>query len=225
MSYQFDWAQIWQHRDLIVDGLWTTIWLSAAALVLALGIGAVIGTLGASRSRLARMAAGLFVECMRNIPLLIHMYFWYMALAFLRLPPFTCAVLGLTLYSSAYVAEVVRAGLDSIPKGQAQAAAASGLRPLQVLVLVIYPQALRVIAPSLASLSCQLIKDSSLASVIAVADLTYQAGAIEGQTFRTFEVYITIAVLYLVLVFIVSRGLTSIPGMRDTPSVGRVADA
>jgi ABC-type amino acid transport system permease subunit len=148
-----------------------------------------------------------------------------MALACLRLPPFACAVLGLTLYSSAYVAEVVRAGLGSVPRGQAQAAAASGLRPAQVLLLVVYPQALRIIAPSLASLASQLIKDSSLASVIAVAELTYQAGAIDGQTFRTFEVYITIAALYILLVLIVSRGIMIIPGMRDAPIIGRVADA
>jgi len=225
MSYQLDWTQIWQNRGLIIEGLGTTIALSAVALVLALVVGMLIGTIGASRSRTGRIAAGLYVECMRNVPLLVHMYVWYMALAFLRLPPFTCAVLGLTLYSSAYVAEVVRAGLGSVPRGQAQAAAASGLRPAQVLFLVVYPQALRIIAPSLASLSSQLIKDSSLASVIAVADLTYQAGAIEGQTFRTFEVYITIAVLYLALVFIVSRGLMSLPGMREAPAVGRIADA
>lgn len=225
MSYQFDWAPIWQNRQAIIDGLTTTILLSAAGLVLALCLGLVVGTLGASRSRVARVAAALFVECMRNIPLLIHMYFWYMALAFLRLPPFLCAVLGLTFYSSAYVAEVVRAGIGGIPRGQAQAAEASGLRPWQVRFLVIYPQALRNIAPSLASLSSQLIKDSSLASVIAVAELTYQAGSIEGQTFRTFEVYITIALLYLLLVTIVSRGLMSIPGLRDAPLTRNVSDA
>lgn len=225
MSYEFDWSPIWQNRGLILDGLLTTITLSGVALVLALLVGMMVGTLGASRSRPGRIAAGLFVECMRNVPLLIHMYVWYMALAFLQLPPFACAVIGLTLYSSAYVAEVVRAGLGSVPRGQAQAAAASGLRPAQVLLLVIYPQALRIIAPSLASLASQLIKDSSLASVIAVAELSYEAGAIDGQTFRTFEVYITIAVLYLLLVLIVSRGIMVVPGMRDAPTVGRIADA
>ncbi len=225
MSYEFDWSPIWQNRGLILDGLLTTIALSGVALVLALLVGMLVGTLGASRARPGRIAAGLFVECMRNVPLLIHMYVWYMALAFLRLPPFACAVIGLTLYSSAYVAEVVRAGLGSVPRGQAQAAAASGLRPAQVLLLVVYPQALRIIAPSLASLASQLIKDSSLASVIAVAELSYEAGAIDGQTFRTFEVYITIAVLYLLLVLVVSRGVMAIPGMRDAPAVGRIADA
>ncbi|GGE28152.1 hypothetical protein GCM10007276_01670 [Agaricicola taiwanensis] len=224
MSYQFDWTPIWQNRQLIADGLLTTILLSLAGLVLALCLGLIVGTLGASRSRAGRLVAGVFVECMRNVPLLIHMYFWYMALAFLRLPPFLCAVLGLTFYSSAYVAEVVRAGIGGISRGQTQAAEASGLRPWQVRLLVIYPQALRNIAPSLASLSSQLIKDSSLASVIAVAELTYQAGSIEGQTFRTFEVYITIALLYLALVTLVTRGLMSIPGLREPPAVAKVSD-
>ncbi len=225
MSYQFDWGPIWENRQAILDGLTMTILLSFAGLALALVLGLLVGTLGASRSRVARVASAVFVECMRNVPLLIHMYLWYMALAFLRLPPFLCAVLGLTFYSSAYVAEVVRAGIGGIPRGQTQAAEASGLRPWQVRLLVIYPQALRNIAPSLASLSSQLIKDSSLASVIAVAELTYQAGSIEGQTFRTFEVYITIALLYLALVTIVSRGLMSIPGLREAPQMRKVSDA
>ncbi len=225
MSYQFDWGPIWENRQYILDGLTTTILLSLAGLALALCLGLVVGTLGAARSRVARVASAVFVECMRNVPLLIHMYFWYMALSFLRLPPFLCAVLGLTFYSSAYVAEVVRAGIGGIPKGQAQAAEASGLRPWQVRLLVIYPQALRNIAPSLASLSSQLIKDSSLASVIAVAELTYQAGSIEGQTFRTFEIYITVALLYLLLVTVVSRGLMSIPGLREPRPMRGVSDA
>lgn len=225
MHYAFDWSQVWQHRDLIFDGLLVTIALSVASLVPTVIVGMLIGTLGASGSKVARTAAGLYVEGMRNVPLLIHMYVWYMALAFLKLPAFACAVLGLTLYSSAYVAELVRSGIGAVPRGQARAAAASGLRPWQVLLLVVYPQALRIIAPSLASLASQLIKDSSLASVIAVAELSYQAGAIEGQTFRTFEVYITIAVLYLALVLLVSFAIDRIPGLRDTPSVGRIADA
>lgn len=217
MDYSFDWTPIWNNRDLILEGLLTTVLLSAVALLAALVVGVLVGTLATSQSRTGRLVAGLYVECMRNIPLLIHMYFWYMALAFLRLPAFSCAVLGLTLYSSAYVAEVVRAGIGGVPRGQTQAGQASGLGRWQVRFLIVYPQALRNIAPSLASLSSQLIKDSSLASVIAVSELTYQAGAIEGQTFRTFEVYITIAVLYLALVLCISRGILSLPGMRDTP--------
>jgi His/Glu/Gln/Arg/opine family amino acid ABC transporter permease subunit len=225
MSYQFDWVPIWQNRQLIADGLLNTVVLSLAGLVLSVILGFAVGTLGVSRSRWVRAGSAVFVECMRNVPLLIHMYIWYMALAFLRLPPFLCAVLGLTFYSSAYVSEVVRAGIGAISRGQTQAAEASGLRPWQVKLLVVYPQVLRNIAPSLASLSSQLIKDSSLASVITVAELTYQASAIEGQTFRTFEVYITLAFLYLALVTVAGRGLMLIPGLRDIKSEDRPSDA
>src|SRR5262249_38743807 len=156
MSYTLDWAPIWNNRDLIVEGFLTTIALSAAGLVLALLIGVAVGTAGSSRSRMMRSCAAAYVELMRNIPLLVHMYFWYMGLAFLRLPPFACAVAALALYSGAYVAEIVRSGIGAVPQGQRLAALATGLTPMQALLLVIYPQALRIIMPSLASIISQL---------------------------------------------------------------------
>src|SRR5437762_1708935 len=118
MGYQFDWAPIWANRDLIVDGFRMTIALSALALALALVGGVIVGTAGASQRRALRGCAAAYVETMRNIPLLVHMYIWYVGLAFLRLPPFWCAVAALTLYSGAYVAETVRAGLGAVPHGQ-----------------------------------------------------------------------------------------------------------
>jgi His/Glu/Gln/Arg/opine family amino acid ABC transporter permease subunit len=220
MPYRFDWAPIWANRDLIVDGFLMTIALSALGLCLALVIGVIFGTAGSSPRRTLRTCAAAYVEVMRNIPLLVHMYFWYVGLAFLQFPPFACAVAALTLYSGAYVAETVRSGLGAVPRGQGLAALATGLTPRQSLLYVVYPQALRIITPSLGSLFSQLIKDSSLASVIAVAELTYQASAIEGQTFRTFEVYITISLLYLALVTVVTYGLLLIPGARDQPVQG-----
>jgi His/Glu/Gln/Arg/opine family amino acid ABC transporter permease subunit len=225
MNYHFDWSPIWNARDLIVEGLLMTVAVSAASLAISTVIGLIVGGAGTSSSRIIRSGAVLFTETMRNIPLLIHMYIWYMALAFLRLPAFSCAVLGLSLYSGAYVAEVVRAGIGAVGRGQMQAALATGLTRFQAMRTVIYPQALRIIAPSLASLFSQLIKDSSLASVIAVAELTYQAGAIEGQTFRTFEVYITISLIYLVLVTAASQLVLLIPGSRQDAAAGRFADA
>jgi len=225
MNYRLDFGPIWESRDLIVEGFLMTIGLSAAALAASLAIGLVIGTLGAAKSKRLRVAAATYVETMRNVPLLIHMYIWYMALAFLRLPAFLCAVLGLSLYAGAYTAEIVRAGLGSVPAGQKLAALAVGLTPFQSLGLVIYPQALRNVAPSLANLFSQLIKDSSLASVIAVAELTYQADAIEGQTFRTFEVYITISVLYLLLVTAASQLVRLFPGTRSDNLSTRLSDA
>jgi len=215
MPYRSDFAPIWANRELIIDGFVTTIALSALGLALALIVGVIVGTASASRRRVLRTAAATYVELMRNVPLLVHMYVWYVGLASLKLPPFWCAVAALTLYSGAYVAETVRSGLGAVPRGQGLAALATGLTPTQTLRLVVYPQALRIITPSLASLASQLIKDSSLASVITVAELTYQASAIEGQTFRTFEIYITISLLYLALVTVASYGLLLIPGARD----------
>jgi His/Glu/Gln/Arg/opine family amino acid ABC transporter permease subunit len=225
MHYQFDWTPIWNARGLIAHGLLITVALSIVSLAISAVIGLIVGGAGTSSSRTVRGAAILFTETMRNVPLLIHMYVWYMALAFLRLPAFSCAVLGLSLYSGAYVAEVVRAGIGAVGRGQTQAALATGLTRLQAMRFIVYPQALRIIAPSLASLFSQLIKDSSLASVIAVAELTYQAGAIEGQTFRTFEVYITISLIYLVLVTGASQLVLLIPGSRQDVAAGRFADA
>jgi His/Glu/Gln/Arg/opine family amino acid ABC transporter permease subunit len=225
MNYHFDWTPIWAARGLIVEGLLMTIAVSAVSLAFSTVIGLVVGGAATAGSRAVRGLALLFTETMRNIPLLIHMYIWYMALAFLRLPAFSCAVLGLSLYSGAYVAEVVRAGIGAVGRGQMQSALATGLTRFQAMRYIVYPQALRMIAPSLASLFSQLIKDSSLASVIAVGELTYQAGAIDGQTFRTFEVYITISLIYLVLVTAASQLVLLIPGSRSEAAAGRFADA
>jgi His/Glu/Gln/Arg/opine family amino acid ABC transporter permease subunit len=225
MQYSFDWQPIWESRWLILEGFLVTIALSLCALALALLLGTLVGTAGASQASGFRFAAACYVELMRNVPLLIHMYFWYMALAFLRLPAFACAVLGLSTYSGAYVAEIVRSGILAVPQGQMRAGLATGLSRLQALRLIVYPQALRIVAPSIASLLSQLIKDSSLASVIAVAELTYQAGAIEGQSFRTFEVYITISLLYLALVTLVSSLVMRVPGARQRSVAPELADA
>ena len=225
MTYHFDFAPIWAHRDLLAHGLLLTIAVSAAALALALVLGTLVGTLATLRARAWRLAAAAFVEMTRNVPLLFHLYLGDVGLAFLRLPPFLCAVLGLAIYSAAYVAEVVRAGIAAVPRGQTEAALALGVSPGKVLRLVVYPQALRIIAPSLASLFSQLIKDSSLASVITVGELSFAASAIESDTFRSFEIYITVALLYLALVTAASRLVLLFPGgHRATRQVG-FADA
>ncbi len=211
MQYAFDWTPIWAHRDQVIEGLLTTIALSATGLLGALLIGVPVGTAGAGRSAWLRALALAYVEGVRNVPLLLHIYFWFLGLSALDLPAFICAALGLSIYSAAYAAEIVRAGLLSVPSGQRDAARALGLGRWRTLRWVVYPQAFRTIAPSLASLFSQLIKDSSLASVIAVGELAYQAGAIEADTFRTVEVYATVAVLYLALVTIVSQVVLYLP--------------
>ena len=225
MSYQFDWGPIWAHRDLLLSGFVLTLAVSATALILAVILGTLLGTLATAQSRFPRIAAAIVVETTRNVPLLIHMYFWYIGLAFLRLPPFLCAVLGLAIYSAAYVGEIVRGGINTVARGQSYAALATGLTRAQALRFVIYPQALRIVAPSLAGLFSQLIKDSSLASVITVAEVTFAASAIESDTFRSFEVYITISVFYILLVMAASSLVLLLPGAHRPQLTLQVADA
>jgi His/Glu/Gln/Arg/opine family amino acid ABC transporter permease subunit len=205
MRYEFDWSVLWAYREALLRGLAVTIGLSLIGLTGAVVVGVLIGTGGASERRDVRALCAGYVEICRDIPLLVHMYFWYFGLTVLRIPNFWCAALALTFYSGAFVAEVVRAGIQSVPQGQRSAGVASGLSVRQTLWYIVYPQALWIMAPSLAGIFSQLIKDSSLASVIAVAELTFQAGEIEGTTFRTFEAYIGITVLYLVLVTVISQ--------------------
>jgi len=214
MQYEFDWSVVWRYRETLLDGLLLTILLSLAGLVGALALGLLGGAAATSRGRAVRGAALLYVELARNVPLLVHIYFWYLALSFLKLPAFLCGVLALAVYSGAYVAEIVRAGIQSVPSGQRAAALALGLTPAAALRHVVYPQALRITAPSLAGIFSQLVKDSSLASVISVAELTFAAGVIEGDTFRTFEAYISITVLYLIVVTAVTRAALLVFGRR-----------
>jgi len=221
MTFSFDWGVLWRYRDQLLSGFAVTLSLSILGLIGALAIGILAGIGGAGASRPLRLVAATYVELARNIPLLVHLYIWYLALSALRLPAFLCGVLALAIYSGAYVAEIVRSGIQSVPGGQRAAALASGLSPRQAFRHVIYPQAFRIVAPSLAGLFSQLIKDSSLASVISVAELTFVGGSIESDTFRTFEAYTAITVFYLIAVTGVSqlalwglRGRAVDPAMR-----------
>lgn len=221
MTYRLDFAPIWERRWLVLDGTIVTIEVCVLSLALAMLMGTIIGLIGASRRRALAWTSIAYVEGLRNIPLLVHLYFWYIALASFRLPALLCAVLGLSFYSSAYVAEVVRTGVLAVPFGQIDGGLALGLRRWQVLVLIVLPQAVRNVLPSLVSLASQLIKDSSLASVISVAELTYQASALESQTFRTFEIYIVVAMIYLALVTVVTQATTRLWALA-APSQGKV---
>ena len=215
MGYAFDWAPLWAHRADLVSGLLTTVLLSACGLVGAMLVGLPLGLLGASRRPALRRGVAAVIELVRSVPLLLHIQAWYLGLAALDLPAFLCAALGLSLYSGVYAAEIVRAGVDGVPAGVLEAARALGLRPLAVGRTVLLPLAWRATAPSLASLASQLVKDSSLASVIAVAELTYQAGAVEADTFRSVEVYAVLAAAYLSLVTLLGlavRGRRAGPG-------------
>lgn len=200
MAYQFDWSVLSTYRHLLWHGLVLTVQLSAAAMVASLLLGSVVGIGRASEAAWLRRAVGGYVEFFRNIPLIVQLFFWYFAVG---LETWPAAFVGLTVYTSAYIGEVVRAGIQSIPRAQLEAARSLGLTSLQVVRHVIFPQALLRVIPALAIEFINVIKNSSIAMTIGLAELTFQTQQIESQTFRGFEAATAVTLLYIVLAFVV----------------------
>ncbi len=186
--------------SLLLQGLWVTIQLAVLSILISLVLGTFIAVLRISPLGPVSAFAQGYVEFFRNIPLLIILFFVLNGLpqAGITLSFFWTGVAGLSAYTAAYVAEVVRAGLESIAKGQTEAARSLGLTWGQMMRLVLLPQALRRTIPPLGNLFVALVKNTSLASAVAVPELLYQAGVIEGRTFNP-EVFIIAGLMYLIL--------------------------
>jgi len=186
-------------------GLMVTLRITAWSLILATIIGLVTALLRLSDSFIARMVARGYVETIRNIPLLVIIFFFYFVMApILDLGRFFTAVLALSLFEGAYASEIFRAGIVSIHRGQWEAAHSLGLTVFDTYRWVILPQAIRRILPPLTSQGISLIKDSALVSTIAVYELTMQGRSIIAETFLTFEIWFTVAAIYLVITFTLS---------------------
>ena len=200
--YQLDFTVLQEYLPAILDGLIMTIQVSVLAIIL----GSIMGVAGAlcriSRSFVLRSVGNVYVEWIRNTPLLIQILFIYFGLGvFFNLSPMVASVLALSFFAGAYITEIIRAGIQSIHKGQLEAALSIGMTEWQAMRLVILPQAVKRILPPLAGQFITLVKDSSLVSVIAVTDLTYVAKNIVTITFRAFEVWLAIAAFYFLLSF------------------------
>jgi polar amino acid transport system permease protein len=207
--YRLDWSVVWRNSALLTDGLAVTLELSVVALLVSVLIGIAGAYARLSPYRPVSSAAGAYVEFVRNIPLLLIMFFIYFGLpAFhLTLTERLSAVLALSLYSGAYMTEIFRAGILAVAAGQVEAGKALGLTGFQISRAVVLPQAFRVVLPSLGNQFISLIKDSSLAVAISVRELTYAAVRINDISWRIFEVYSVIAGMYLVVTYSVAVGL------------------
>lgn len=206
--YQLDFGVIIEYWPAIVEGIITTVKISVFSILL----GTLFGIVGAlakiSENKLFNCMANVYVEWIRNTPLLIQISFIYFGLGvFCSLSPMIAAIIALSFFSGAYITEIIRAGIQSIHKGQREAALSLGMTDFQTMFLVILPQALRRILPPLAGQFITLIKDSSLASVIAVTDLAYVAKNVVATTFRAFEVWLAIAGFYFLLSFFLSQAV------------------
>ena len=189
----------------LLQGLQLTLFISLAGLLLALVFGLLTAVMRLSPSFVGRGLAILYLEISRNTPLLIQIFFIYFvlgpALGLERLP---AAILALSLFEGAYTSEILRAGIQSVPTGQTEAARSLGLTTFATYRHVILPQALRTVLPPLTSQAISLIKDSALVSTIAIYDLTMQAQAIIAESYLTFEIWFTVAAMYFAITLLLS---------------------
>ncbi|PIE36290.1 polar amino acid ABC transporter permease [candidate division KSB3 bacterium] len=184
----------------LLDGLGLTFKIAGVSLGLALAIGLITALFRLSHSFTARALAHGYLEVIRNTPLLIQLFFIYFVMApVIDMDAFSSAVLALSLFEGAYASEILRAGIVSIHKGQWEAAYSLGISSYHSYRYVILPQAFQRILPPLTSQGVSLIKDSALVSTIAIYDLTMQGQAIIAETFLTFEIWFTVAAIYLVI--------------------------
>ena len=209
-TYRFRWDVIPANLDFLLSGVGMTLLISAITLVIATAAGMLIATLASSRFWPARAVATGFGELVRNTPILVQLLWVYYVLPILldiRLDAFTACIIGLSIYSSAFIAEVFRAGIQAVPAGHREAAQVLGLSPSQAFTRIVAPQAIRTVLPPLAANFVQLIKYSSLAAVISVGEVTRRGMELSSSTFRPLEIFSFIAVVYFIICWPLSQGV------------------
>jgi polar amino acid transport system permease protein len=224
----FQWPVVAQYMldEQILGGLARTLELTLAAMAMGLVLGTALAVMRLSRNLLLSTISWLYIWFFRSVPVLVQLIFWYNFGALypkimLRIPfgpvlysastnavitPLTAALAGLGLAQAAYTAEVVRAGIVSVPRGQTRAAMALGMRPATIFVRIIFPQAMRVIIPPVGNEVISMVKSTSLVSVIALAELLYTAQLIYARTYETIPLLIVASLWYLIIVSILSVG-------------------
>ena len=222
--------------NLLLQGLMTTLRVSFWAALIAAAVGALMGVARTSRAMFPRLVAGAYVETVRNVPPLVFIFVFYFfatsqlipalgvedwlrtrspetqsAITWLFGPPqhaagVVAAILCLGLFEGAYVTEIVRAGIQSLPRGQWEAAGALGLSRVRTLRLVVLPQAVARVVPPLAGQGISLVKDSSIVSLVSVQDLAFLGNEVAATTGRVFETWLVVALLYFLLCALLSLG-------------------
>lgn len=203
------------------SGIWITIYVTVTSFILVLVVGLLGGLGRVSGNKIIRGIATTYVEVIRGIPLLVQLLFWYFAMPALiqqigqaigsealtgyQTNAIVMAIIGLTIGYGAYMSEVVRAGIQSVPKGQMEAARSLGLSYFQAMQHIILPQAFRVILPAIGNEFITLLKDSSLVSVVAVADLTRRGREYSAIHFNTLQTWSMVALVYLVMTLLSAR--------------------
>lgn len=202
-----DFTPVWNARWLLLDSFLTTLLLSTIAVVVGTLVGATVAVLRTLNVGVLNIVLRAYVELFRGTPLLMQLFFVYFGLPMLgiNVDKFWAAFSAISLYTGAYVAEVFRAGVEAVPRGQVEASTALGLTFVQRLTYVIGPQALRVALPPLVGVYVSVIKDTSLATVIGYNELMRRAMELVLQYGRPLEIFLTVGILYFIICFPISK--------------------
>lgn len=199
--YRFDFAPVLAHMDILLAGAWVTLQYSFIAMLLGGIVSIVCAIAKTSGPRPVRWVVDAYIEIIRNTPFLVQIFFIFFGLPSIgiRLSPNEAAILALVVNVGAYATEIIRAGIEAIPRGQVEAGIALGLKRMQIYRYIVVKQALRTIYPALSSQFIHLILTSSVVSAISASDLSAAAKEVDSITFASFEVYLTITLIYLAL--------------------------
>lgn len=218
MDYQFDFSFLATHWQDILDGVWLTLRMSVATIIFGFLLGTTLAIVRTQGPVVAQRGVTWYVDLIRNTPLVIQAFWLFFGLAAMqiRIPAMAAAVIALVINVSAYTAEIVRAGIESIPKGQVEAANCLALSRWQVLHLIVLPQAVERMYPALMSQFVLMMLATSIMSQISAEELTAIGYRIQSETFRGFEVYIVIAVIYLALSMLLRLSMTAVGSVAFT---------
>ena len=222
----FDPTILLQYWPLFLQGAWLTVQISAQAFMLGYALGIAVALLALVPGWLPRLIVSTYVEVLRAIPFIIILFVVYYGLPFsgIRLPAALVGTVALALFASAYYAEIIRAGILALPRGQFESARAVGMSPLQAMRHIVGPQVARAIVPPSTNMTLTMIKESAVLSSITVPELTYQGLVVQGNTFAPFEVFAAVTLIYwglTLLVAFAARALERRLGLAQAQSVGR----
>ena len=189
------------YPDVLIDGFLNTLYSSIIALFFSLIIGTLMAILQLAKNKWISGLANAYVEFFKNIPLLIIVMFFYVVvpLYWFSINGFTAGTIGLSIYTSAFIAETVRAGIMGVPKGQTEAGLSTGLTQNETMRYIVLPQAFKIVIPPLGNQFINLVKNSSVLAMVTGLDLMYQGDLIASETFNTFDTYILIGLIYLII--------------------------
>ncbi len=205
-----NWHVVWESRSVLLGGALVTLELSALAIGLGTTLGLLVALIRTARVPVLSQIARVYIEIFRGSPLLMQLFFVFFGLPYLGfdVSKLAAAVWALTLYSGAYIAEIIRAGIEAVPKGQKEAAYSLGLSPYEAMRYVVLPQTLTVALPPLIGFYIGLIKDTSLATIIGYRELIRESQSIIDRTARPLEVFTAVALIYFVICYPLSLLVT-----------------